>query len=324
MAAEQYANTAKTTLNGAINAAVTSVVVSSAAAFPATGPFRILVGTELMLVTAVAVNTFTVTRGAESTTAASHANGDDVTCVLTDEALRRVGTRLHLSDVHANRPAAAFANEGDLYLPTDGFTIARSDGSAWLPYGPLFPVTAPPTTGWAAVNQGGATITTTRDAITIKDPGRASGESLRIYKRTAPGTPYTATFGLQHNFMLNRGNLRLGVCFRTSGNSKLTTFAFLNNQIRVDRWTSETVFFSNVTSNFQYLGMPQWFRLEDDGTNIAFYLGSDPYNFVKLYSEVRSNFSTPDEVGIFTNANENTVQSFPYDLFATLFHFKTA
>src|SRR5207247_4762369 len=78
-----------TTLNGAILAGDTSLIVTSAASFPASGQFRILIGDELLLVTAVAGTTFTVTRGIENTTAAAHANGASIYHTLTAAGLLR-------------------------------------------------------------------------------------------------------------------------------------------------------------------------------------------------------------------------------------------
>lgn len=82
-----------TTLNGAIDNAVTSVPVTSATGWPA-APFTIQVDNEKLRVTALASNTLTVTRGFDGTTAASHLdlaivlptilNSVAVTCV--DEA----------------------------------------------------------------------------------------------------------------------------------------------------------------------------------------------------------------------------------------------
>lgn len=67
-----------TTLNGAIDDVTTSLVVASAADFPISGPYRIRVGSELMEVTAGQGTTgWTVTRGVDGTTAASH--GDAAT-----------------------------------------------------------------------------------------------------------------------------------------------------------------------------------------------------------------------------------------------------
>jgi Flp pilus assembly protein TadG len=77
--AADYNNTAvSTTLNGAINSSVTSLTVSAITGFPTTTPFRIVVGSEVMVVTAVGGSgnkTWTLTRHADSTTAAAASNG---------------------------------------------------------------------------------------------------------------------------------------------------------------------------------------------------------------------------------------------------------
>jgi hypothetical protein len=69
-----------TTLNGAINASTTTIVLTNAAQFPNTGTSFILIGTEMIQYTGVSSNTLTgVTRGARGTTAASHSDGVTVT-----------------------------------------------------------------------------------------------------------------------------------------------------------------------------------------------------------------------------------------------------
>ena len=74
-----------TTLNGDINAAVTTVVVTAYASFPASGNFKIQIDGEIMLVTAgQGTASWTVTRAQDSTTAASHSNGATVAQVLFD------------------------------------------------------------------------------------------------------------------------------------------------------------------------------------------------------------------------------------------------
>ena len=83
MAAEQFANNAQSTLNGALDNSQLTLVVTSAASFPTQGNFRVLIDSEIMLVTGVSGSTFTVTRGAESTTPATHSNGATVTQVVT-------------------------------------------------------------------------------------------------------------------------------------------------------------------------------------------------------------------------------------------------
>jgi hypothetical protein len=86
--AEQLANNAASILTAAIpDAVATTLTVANGTVFPATGNFRIIIDTELLLCTSRSGNTLTVTRGIEGTTAASHLNGAAVTHVLTQAGL---------------------------------------------------------------------------------------------------------------------------------------------------------------------------------------------------------------------------------------------
>ena len=70
-----HANFAQTTLGAAItDTSGTSVTVASSTGFPAT-PFIVSIDTECLLVTNVSGTTWTVTRGYEGSTAATHLNG---------------------------------------------------------------------------------------------------------------------------------------------------------------------------------------------------------------------------------------------------------
>ena len=136
MAIEQFNNLASSSLSGAITSGATSLVVVSAATFPTTGNFRILVDAEIMLVTAVAGTTFTVTRAQENTSATAHANGVPVTHSLTAGALTQTladrvsasGKRYTAIDANTqilwtlDDAAAPYANTGN------GGTLALSDG----------------------------------------------------------------------------------------------------------------------------------------------------------------------------------------------------
>lgn len=94
MTVELFANSASSTLNGAIDNVQTTLVVTSASLFPAAvaglSQFRLLCETELMLVTLVAGTTFTIVRGIEGTTAASHADTTAVYCIVTQGALQQL------------------------------------------------------------------------------------------------------------------------------------------------------------------------------------------------------------------------------------------
>ena len=69
-----------TTLNGAIDASTTTIVLTSAVQFPSTGTNFILIGSEMIQYTGISGNTLTgVTRAARGTTAATHSDGATVT-----------------------------------------------------------------------------------------------------------------------------------------------------------------------------------------------------------------------------------------------------
>jgi hypothetical protein len=85
--AERLANNPISKLAAAIDADDTSLTVLSASLFPDSGTFRIRIDSELLLVTAVSGTTFTVTRGAESTTATNHTSQTTVQAVLTAAGL---------------------------------------------------------------------------------------------------------------------------------------------------------------------------------------------------------------------------------------------
>lgn len=87
MATEKFANQAYSTLNGTIGAGDGTLVVTSAILFPTTPQFRVKIDNEILLVTGVLGKTFTVSRGEEGTTAASHTTGATIKHVLTAGAL---------------------------------------------------------------------------------------------------------------------------------------------------------------------------------------------------------------------------------------------
>lgn len=81
---DRFQNIPVTDLNGAINSAVTSIVVDSALGFPNPGPYRILIDNEQMqVVGGYGTLTWTVIRAVDGTIAASHADEAPVTNNIT-------------------------------------------------------------------------------------------------------------------------------------------------------------------------------------------------------------------------------------------------
>lgn len=118
MPTESFANNYQTTLagnGGSITVGATTLLVASAAGAPSTtgAQFRIIVDSEIMIVTAVSSLTFTVTRGAEGTTAAIHNDGAVVYHIVTAAPLNAL--------IAAESQVAATTQAGTTY------TLALAD-----------------------------------------------------------------------------------------------------------------------------------------------------------------------------------------------------
>lgn len=206
VSAEQYANLnvslgqSQTTLSGnggSITSGATSLKVAAATGFPAAAQYRILIENEILIVTAGAgTTTWTVTRGAEGTTAASHNDGVTVTHILTAGGLTGVCGQTILSDVSANIPAAGVV--GRIYAPTNGTHLLRDTGSAWSPWGPAFPMTTP----FAQTGPQTTTLSGNGGSIT------SGATSLNVASSSGfPATPFLVQIGSEDLKVTNVSSL---------------------------------------------------------------------------------------------------------------------
>lgn len=310
---EQFANNLSTTLNGAIDNAVTTVVITSATGFPATGDFRILIDTEIMKVTARSGTSLTVTRGAEGTTAASHSDGATVTVILTADALVQLRQDAFINALATISQSgavsaipAANTGAGILYFPTDRNVFYRSNGSVWRPFGPIFAFEPPVLADFAWVNQGTSTITDETGYLTLKAPA-GTGENYRLLVKgyTTP-KKVTACF---RTFMCNDNYNHLLLGFRNSSASRLLFAAHANaSLLHAWRANSPTSFNALVATQTVFRHDPLiWMQVEDDGTTLYCRMGMDGRNWYTIYSEARTAFvNTPDQFawGVQTSSND--------------------
>jgi hypothetical protein len=302
--AEGYSNTFRTTINqlGGIASGDTSVTVTSAAGSPTTGQFRIMIDSELILVTAgQGTTTWTLSRGIEGTTAAAHVNGATVTQVLTRDSVLSVGSRLHLSDSYAALLSSSL--NGRLFFPTDGTTLLRDNSSSWLPWGRLYPFTTPVDSSFSWVNQGTATTTATQGGIFLHAPATA-GNNGRFRVLSAPATPYTVTAYIDAvAFAVSFS--QFGLAFRDSVSGNIKALDQISSggllTLRVSYWTSATGELSaagSVVINRAY----NWVQFSDDGVNRIYRVSPDGQNWIQFYSETRTTDMTANQVGFFANA----------------------
>jgi len=128
---EQFANNAQTTLSAGMLIGDSFLTVTSAAAFPASGTFRVLIDSEIIVVGAVSGNSFSsLTRGAEGTLAAAHSNGATVTAILTAGALRQFQQDIAALLTLGPAVSVTFANSPYAVDADDNFLVVAAGAGA--------------------------------------------------------------------------------------------------------------------------------------------------------------------------------------------------
>ena len=163
---------------------------------------------------------------------------------------------------------------------------------------------------FAWVNQGTATITddATYVSSVLYVPG-TEGTGLRIRKKTAPATPYNIYIALQPTILANNFNM-YGLLWRDSASGKIVTLRVVYNggdaELTVSKWDSATAFNSTYTTiSFGNLsrswgGPLTWLRIRDDGATRYSYISSNGLDWILFHSVGRTDFLTPNEVGVFS------------------------
>jgi len=204
---------------------------------------------------------------------------------------------------YASRPAAS--NAGDLFLPSDGFVLERDTGTAWVPWGPIFPMVPPVLGDFTWVNQGTATADDTYGGIHLLAPA-VSGDQLRSLVKSAPATPYSIVacfIPLVFNVNYNH----VGILWRQSSDGKLIVVSFAQDGgISINKFSSSTLWNSSYLNQTRPSLTPVWMKLEDNGTNRVVSLSPDGKHWISVHSVSRTDFLTADQVGFYADSNHGT------------------
>lgn len=314
---EYLKNNASTTLNGGIDDDDVTLVVNSATPFPTTGNFRIKIDTELLLVTGVSGTTWTVTRGIEGTTAASHGSSTPVIHVLTEKGMETYIGEYILEGATSGRPAAAKA--GRMYLPNDSQVVFRDNGSSWDAFGPLWKLTTPDNADYSWANQQSAVATGRNDGILLAGGTAASSAwsvRARAKNRLSTATGYKLTVGMisqlgGSNFsMAGIGLLETGtgkaIFIRNhsdGGTPKVTP----TTTTALQAGTTGTVGTSYDLGFFGSYPTIHWMQIEQTSTNLIFRYSNNKVDWVELYSVAIAGFFT-------TNADQFFLHVIPYSV----------
>lgn len=199
-------------------------------------------------------------------------------------------------------------SSGDLDFYNNGFGVSRYSGSAWVPWGPIWPLTDPTTPSWSWVNQGSATVATTNGAVFLNGTADASA-NLRIRVKSVPTAPYIVTAAFIP--LLTTANYSgAGLILRNSGSGNLVLFDYLGdtNVVEASKWSSPTAAVAaySVNSAFRFFNPVFWFRIEDNNTNRIFSVSADGVNFAVIFTVSRTDYITPDQIGFFVKDQNAT------------------
>ena len=204
---------------------------------------------------------------------------------------------------YAGLPSPSFA--GRVYEATDGLARSLDTGSAFLTFGPVWPLTPFAQAGFSYVNQGSATVTTANGISVLSDQGgEGASDSIRLFVETIPTAPYTLTvcFIPLMSYLTSGGSC--GLVLRDSSSSKLIFFLCTSGfNVQVLQFTNPTTFSASaVNATFNGgLGGAVWLRIKDDNTNRKYSVSADGFNFVQILSETRTTFITANQIGIAMN-----------------------
>lgn len=308
---EKFTNNAVTTMNqiGGIDAVTNPVTfaIANAVGFPTTGNFRIIIDTEILLVTSVSGDSFTASRGQEGTPTTAHDNGATVRHILTAGALTTKFSEMVLTGLYANLPAAGVS--GRQYYCTDSPYSLVDTGSAWKHFINGFYVTPPVIGDFSWVNQGTATASATIGGLLVQD-ATANSSSFDVAQlvRTAPSPTYSVVIGFIPFFTGTAYTLP-ATLQRESSSGKIITLRYgtssgMTLEIVLDTaingTTSSTSVF--VRSEEILMSYPVYIKLVDDATDRKYYISSNPFSFPLLfYTEPRTTYATPNQVGFSIN-----------------------
>ncbi len=258
----------------------------------------------LWKVTARSTDTLTVT--AEASEGGGDTNvsaGETLRAVLSISALDQLRQDICQTGAYAS---AATEKAGAIYLPSDSFYTLRDSGSAFVPWGPIFPMTIPTDPGtW--VNQGTSTVDSTRGAVVMVAQATAANNA-RCRVAAAPATPYTKTIAFLAN--LFGTSATCGLLFRENGTGELSWLqTSVTRNAAVNNMNSPTSFSAQPAVVSFPFGPVFFFQISDDGANRIYRVSSDGINFVQIYSVARTTFLTADEWGIFVNSDSTTIAS---------------
>ncbi len=262
---EQFVNNASTTLDGAINNSVTSITVDDGSVFPSEGDVRLIIGDEIVLMTARATDVLTVVRGVDGSAAASHSDTDIIKAIMTAAQISQFVDDAWFGST--GRKPYRLLNDSNVTLTSSDFTFLNEG-----------------TSSVADDASGGMTVTI----------NETTGDWKMLHK-TAPTPPYvlTAHILIGPGATYSTAGTISGIGGRESSTGEfIAVFIETGDIVQASRFDSPSTFNSvwgsHAPVDFDYDQM--WLQFEDDNTDLFARVSNDGVNFFQVGTEGRTAF----------------------------------
>ena len=309
---EYYADLAQTTLSSNYTAASGSIVVTTAANLSTTRQFHFMITDQttgavkcIGKATALTSSTFTVTM----TTDANANSGDFVTITLCAAAMDQIISDCDQFGTYASLPATV-PQAGRRYKCTDAPYEMISNGSVWQAFYDGLAATVPPSSGWTSVNlpSWASSVDFSRGYGYMVGNSSVGTSAVCGLYRAAPGSPpYSFIARMRYDdsgliSALETGSVGFAtiaspvVGWRDSSGGFLCFF--MDNYEGGGTTVTVAVVYATAFGGTFTSPLSQgagifavarrgWisFKIQNDGTNLKFYLSIDAQNWVLLYSE---------------------------------------
>jgi hypothetical protein len=152
------------------------------------------------------------------------------------------------------------------------------------------------------VNQDGAAVQTNAGTTFLSKTPTANGWSLRL--KSVPTAPYTVTVSMKPASAQTGNRNFAAIVLRNSGGNSFIEFGAFTSSgnfgVNYSKWTNVTTFSADyfASGNNSLGGHQVFYRIQDDNTNRIASMSMDGVNYIQLHSVSRTDFLTPDQIGI--------------------------
>jgi hypothetical protein len=246
-----------------------------------------------------------------ATLLADNSAGDISAQDARDLAISTHPEKVIQTGAYASEPATGQL-AGDLYLPSDSFYIERYSGSAWTPWGPIFPMTKPVNGDFSWVNQLTGAVDLVSGGIALTGVPTSFAVNLQARVKAVPATPYTIAIAFLFSGITPvAGGIQMaGVCWRQSSNDKLVTVGARvgdgKTRFFVGNWDDPAdPVLDAYTDEWIAHGMPYFIRIGDTGTDRTTEFSADGRHWISVFSVSNTDHLTADQVGFFVLDSTN-------------------